>query len=297
MTEEKPKHRGLSYSSLTTFLGCNRRYFHKKIAKAPIDSDVEEDLLSFEIGKWFHRVLEVTEHELDGVTQAGVRSIGEEFRLDVDEYLLMIVAMLKSYKSMHKKAGLKATHFETVIETEDFYGIVDVILQDGEGNWWIGDMKTAATHNKMMIPSLTRNAQLSLYALHHKELAKSLGLDPEKFKGCRYRVTTKSKSVKRSNETDAKFVERLLDTVKSYDYIIPKEMLDTDIIRGIHESAVAHMELNSEETFANLPTAVKDSYPQNFNNCLNFFRPCEFWSRCYGKNYTADLGIDCVVSE
>lgn len=276
MSEEVRPHRGLSPSSLALFQGCNRKYFYKKVVKYPIDTDTSDDLLSFAIGKAFHKVLEDTKHELEGVPLTKVVEVCTSFGLDGDEWSPMVAAMLMQYKAMHKNAGLSAHTCEVIVETDQFYGIVDVILVDKDMNWWIGDMKTAGTWRpEMDVPKLPRHPQLNLYAYHHLELAEMLDLDPDKFKGCRYRVTTKSKLVKKVSESVYEYIQRMREKIISLDIILPIAIMAPGSIYGIHQTAARYIAEFS-------PKLDEASFDQNFGNCTAYFRPCEFWSRCHG---------------
>jgi len=276
----------LSPSSLSLFLSCQRKYYHKKIAKTEIDTDIDEDTEALKIGKAFHKVLEDCRHELSGVSYQKVWATVWEHELDADEYTPMIMAMLSKYKIMHEKSKLKATHFEIEIATPTFIGYVDVILQDDSGGWFIGDMKTSAAYYSNIAASLPRNPQLNLYASHVGLLGSQLGLAPDKFKGCRYRITTKSKLIRKKTESAEEYIARMCLGIKSVDFIIPKELMAVEDIRGLHNSALEYItsHLNPDE------------YLQNLGNCTQYFKPCEFWSKCHGRNYTA-ISLDSVSAD
>lgn len=284
---EKPRGTGLSPSSLATFLGCQRRYYHNKVAKTPKDSDVPEDVESLLIGSAFHKCLEDTRHILDGYGFKDVLKVSEEFKLDEDTAAL-IFAMLSRYKEVHAKAGLKAIACEVIVNTEKFYGIVDVILEDSSGNWWIGDMKTAASYRPDIVPTLPLHPQLNLYAAHANAIGEFLGLLPEKYLGCRYRMTTKSRIGRKGGEEIGPYVKRLSKAIKSFDFILPKELMNPNLFAGIHGSAFKMIgEAGDKEA----------AFPQSFSNCMNYFRPCEFWSKCHGKNFTEMMDIGVITSQ
>jgi hypothetical protein len=289
MADHKLEHKGLSPSSLQLFMGCNRRYFYKKIAKVPIDGDAPEDQESFEVGKAFHKVLENTKHSLTGISYDQVRETVSEFKVEnVDQAAPLIFAMLKSYDDMHKKSGLEVVACELPIETDTFYGITDVILQDGDG-WYIGDMKTAASFSQNLIPTLPRHPQLNLYVAHRHFIAEKLGLNVEKFQGCRYRLTTKSKIGRKDGEVLEKYINRLSGVVRSYDFFIPKALLDPEELRQMHAKVWDYIEKNRHELDAS-------KFPQNPGGCMSYFKPCEFWSKCHKRQFTDELKITAIVS-
>lgn len=285
----KPEHKGLSPSSLALYSSCQRKYFLKKIAKVPQDSDVPEDMENFQIGKAFHKCLEDTIHKLDGYSYDAVLKVIEAEGLEED-FGPMIWAMLISYKSMHAKAGLKAKHCEVEVETDTFYGFVDAVLADSNGDWWICDNKTAASYSPNIIPTLFSHPQLNLYAAHFRIVAALTGLDPNKFKGCRYRLTTKSKLIRKETEELGTYIGRLTKVIKSYDFILPIERMNAATILATHDKAFDHISRHKGDL-------TGEHFPQNFGNCFAYYRGCEFYSRCNRKNYSELRDIECVVSE
>ena len=274
------EHRGLSPSSLALFTGCQRKYYYKKVAKIPIDSDVSEEQENFDIGKTFHKVLEDRMHVLSGLTLSEVIKTAATFNLG-EEKAPLIFAMLGKYKIMHEKAGLEATSCEVIIDTPTFYGIADVILTDSKKNWWVGDMKTSASYSPLLVPTLAKHPQLNLYGYHHKEIAEVVGLDPEKYMGCRYRLTTKSKASKKVKEETVDFINRISDTIRSIDYILPKDKMAGEEMYEMHSHAVKYM-----ATCAEVAPGEKSLFKPNYGNCLSYFRPCEYFSNCHGSLFT-----------
>lgn len=268
--------RGLSPSSLALFMGCARKYYLKKVAGVLPDDDAVEDTESLRVGKAFHKCLEDTRHELSGYKFSSVEDVCKGFDLDPEQHPALIYAMLLAYKKVHEKAGLKAIACEQVIDTPSFYGFVDVILEDADG-WWIGDMKTAASYSTSLMPTLQRHPQLSLYARHAPEVAKALSLDPALYKGCRYRMTTKSKAARKPGESAVGYAGRTVgSSINSYDYIIPKEVMTPDHLYSVHGKVRKFIEDTKDET----------GFLPNYGNCMSYFRPCEMWSRCHGARFS-----------
>lgn len=275
---------GLSPSSFAMFSGCNRKYFHKKIAKTPIDSDADTDTRPFMIGKAFHKVLEDHAHELKGVGLEAVKKVCAEFEVEGDE-AIMVAAMLSRYREVHEAAKLKAVACEVEIVTESFHGFVDVILQ-GPLGWWIADMKTAASYNPAILPTLPGNIQLNLYAAHAAVISEIGGLDLKAFRGCRYRVTTKSKLIRKATEDEKSYFGRVRSAVRSFDFAIPASILKTEQTLDTH--------LDVFKFIKKKRNAV--NYPRNFGNCMNYNRPCEYFSQCHGFNFSAAPTLDTVAS-
>lgn len=276
---------GLSPSGLQLYQSCPRKYWHKKIGK--VKPDAEEDTEALRLGSAFHKVLEDCKHDLAGVTLSCVIRTAAAFELSPDAAAL-IYAMLSRYKEVHEKVGLEAIACEVTIALPTFFGYVDVVLADAEGRWWIGDMKTASTFSPLLMPQLASHPQLGLYAAHRKSLAEAVGLDPEKFQGCRYRLSTKSKTQRKPGEADAAYVGRLRKAVRAYDFAIPAAVLRTS---GATKALVYAMDRIAA-------SKEREDYPTNFTACTNYFKPCEFWSQCHGRTVSeACEGVAVVTSE
>lgn len=275
MEKVRKEHSGLSPSSLTLFQSCARKYYLSKIVKTPIDKDASRDSDATNIGKAFHKVLEDTKHEVEGLKYVKIQETVKSFDLD-DSYSPMIFAMLKKYSVVHRKSGLKAIACEIEIETVSFYGFIDVILQDSHGGWWIGDMKTASSYTPNLIPTLPSHPQLNLYAKHVNYISQLLGIDEGKYLGCRYLLTTKSKLVPKKDETLQNYINRLTGAIKSIDFIVSKELMNPELIVATHDkvfNALQEMPYN-------------DEYLPNYGSCLDYHRPCEYWSKCHGKTFS-----------
>lgn len=267
----------LSYSSATTLAGCEQRYHHYKIAKTPNDSDYDEGD-AFNIGKAFHEVLELTNHDPadNAVTNLVKKSCT---KYDVMDYALMIEAMVIAYVKLHRASGFKCIKCELQLTSETYIGFIDAIFTTEDGYWYIGDLKTAATFYAKSAVRLNKDPQLSLYSYFAPKFAGLLGLDFEKFRGCRYLVTTKPKLKQKAKESDRDFVKRLSLSAKSYDITIPKEDMDP-----------AGAWSNFEDYYSRCLELWDGEAPkQNFKNCESFFKPCPYWSHCYGTKYTEAL--------
>lgn len=281
------KFEGLSPSSLATFTSCARKYYLSKIEKAPRDSDADQSTEALDVGKAFHKCLEDVAHELQGFTFNDCLKTSGEFGLDEDQAAL-IFSMLGAYKRMHEKAGLKAVAWEVNVDVPAFYGFIDVILSSPEGSWWMGDMKTMATLSMGTEKFYPRHVQLNLYAAHVKEVAETVGLDPNAFKGCRLRAVTKSKAARKDGEETASYIKRLSKVVKAVDFILPIERMVPQEILNIHKSAFDFIGYNKND---------KEKFLCNHNSCFNYFRACEYFSRCHGAEFTAAVPIEMVSSE
>lgn len=269
------KNTALSYSSATLLNNCEQRYWHYKVASTPKDSDFEEDYAAFDIGKTFHEVLEKNFHtrkDLDKLLDAACK----EYKTEGSK--LLIKAMLHKYLDLHEASELTCTNCELPIGSKEVIGFVDAFMCDSNGYWYICDLKTAGRWMPGILARLASDYQLNLYSHFADIFAATLDFDPKKFKGCLYRVTTKTTIAQKSNESDKAYFNRLYKTVKSYDIFIPKAAMPTDEVWTRHlEAYERSMELRGG-------SAPK----RNYNYCESYFRPCPYWSQCHG-----DINSNC----
>ena len=278
MTEEKKPDTRLSYSSATLLKNCSMKYYHHKVANTARDPDAEQNYDAFNVGKAFHFVMEENNHsedKLDELLTAACKAF------EVEEHEGMLKAMLLRYLQVHKKSGLRAIMCELSLSTPLFIGFIDVILIDDKTQeWWIADLKTAARYSPVTAAKLAQDTQLNLYCSFAQEIAETagLGLDFKKFMGARYRVTTKSALKRKITESFREHVLRTAKNVKSYDVIVPKEIMDPQGFFAEHKKLHA-------KTLRLRKGTLKPEMNRSY--CDSFFKPCEFWSQCHGgKTYT-----------
>lgn len=272
----------LSYSSWSLLKQCKRKYLHDKVLKTAIDPDASDSTEAMDLGSAFHDVLEARVHDTRGMKANEIRPFVEKYEaLDWQQHGPLICAMLKHYAIMHARSKMKVLHCEFEILTPEFRGFVDVILQDQEGKWWIGDMKTTASFNPAIIARLARDEQLNLYAYHLSTIAEALKLPPKSFAGVRYRAVTKSKAV-RGKRSFGDHYEHLLKSVVAYDIPIPKQDLHSMLIYD----SFRHAQKEADAMHAIFKAKGPLQIEPNFKACFDYWKPCEFWSQCHGKTFT-----------
>jgi hypothetical protein len=297
----------LSYSSAELLQNCERRYFHHKVANTPNDSDYEEPEV-FGTGKAFHHSLELLKHNplsTPEIILGNVKKACEKEKVTEEQGL--IHAMVLAYLGMHQVSGLNFVDAELEVSTNDFIGYIDAVMVDELGFWWIVDLKTKARLDDAVSPRLGKDFQLNLYLSFREEIATAvwkrtgIKLDPEKCGGCRYRIVTKSTAVQSGRETYDQYVKRLATTVgkdgnpmiKALDIKIPFAKMCPDMFREkhveLHHRASGIKELHLSKKVDKL--SGEDCACQNFSYCNSFFRPCPFWSRCYGLTFTECGGL------
>lgn len=266
----------LSYSSANLLRNCERRYYYYKVKEAQPDKDFNPDSSALVIGKAFHHVLEMSKHEKPKKIGNLLEECVQQFNLEETQAPL-VHAMVLKYLRLHKTTNLECVACEYQIQDDVVNGFIDVIFKEKDSdNWWICDLKTSARLSNTLLPRLAQDRQLNLYAYFKDQVAKEFNLDPDKFMGCRYRVTTKSSAKIRANENYSDFVMRVADLVKSYDIIIPySKMTPISIYKEHEELWKKSLSLRKGE----VPSA-------NYGYCDSYFKPCPYWSKCHGECFT-----------
>lgn len=270
----------LSYSSATLLKNCEQRYFNYKVAKLAKDKDVEESN-AFAMGKAFHHVLEMSMHKKPENIVNKLEECVELFGIEEEE-IGQLHAMVLQYLRCRKQTELEAIACEYSIVDDNCIGFIDLIegFREGDswGDWYITDLKTARTFWATLTARLPQDRQLNLYASFFGQIAKEFGLDPARFKGCRYRVTTKTTAKQKKTESYNDYVMRLVEAknVKSYDIVVPVEKLNINQISNEFESLYRRsIELRNGD----VPT-------RNYSYCETYFKPCDYWSQCHGTCFS-----------
>lgn len=264
----------MSYSSQGTLQSCEMEFWHYKVAQTPHDSDYEESD-AFGFGKAFHQVLEKSMH--NAFHKEHLIEAMDEHKVHAAD-MGALMAMGKRYLKLHKLSGLKVFKVEFQIETKEYVGFIDMLMIDSQGFWWIGDLKTTSRFDeKNLLPRLAKDPQLNIYAFFAGDIARALDLDPEKFMGCRYRAITKPKIVQKGKETVEEYAERVAEKhVEVYDIEVPKEVMNPlEAWESISESYSRSLQLQAGE----VPR-------KNYKNCISYFKPCRYFSKCHGKTFS-----------
>jgi hypothetical protein len=265
-------------------LGCEFKYTLRKIHKERRDPDAPMDTLALDLGCTLHDVLEAKRHELAGLHTSTLKA--KMIERDVDmEWYPMLWAMLGKYKDLHEKSGLYCELVEAPIKTDDFIGFIDAVMIDDDSKWWIVDVKTAAMVNKFLPQTLPRDKQLNLYYAFFDP--SEAGLNWDDFGGCRYRVVTKSKLKRKKDDTDSTYSKRMYESMQAVEYVIPKEVLNPEHAKEEFEK----LRMRQKQLWE-LPQRAK----RNYNNCVSYFRPCEYWSKCHGTEYSAEPRVQEITA-
>ena len=286
----------LSFSAVSCFAQCQRKFWHKYINKTRKDPDAVWDPIRMSIGKCFHEILEHSQHmpdfPPDWPTTTGMR-YRRKYQLSPFE-LAKIVAMLIRYRKFHEASGLLPVANEVMIYDETIGGFVDSVMVDPVKNeWWILDDKTAVGMRKGIKESMRRNLQLSIYAALREKLKPAIDASPhadkcKRFAGVIYRCSLKP-GIKFDAKKDANFwltVARC--TTETYEIRVPVEQLQIDTMFSEVKSTCRTINLHKS-----LPG---EKLPRNLESCLAYGDTCEFWSQCYGETATDCRNTAIVVS-
>lgn len=285
--ENTPPDTRLSYSSANLLRNCERKYYFYKVKGIEKDNDANRDTSHFNLGTSFHWILENSMHKKpDSISkdlEYSVQNLGLK-----EEDTGLLHAMILQYLRLRKQGDFEAVACEYKIDAATTLGYVDLIEKRPNGEWTISDLKTAATFYESKIAELSKDRQLNLYGSYYREIAEAYDLDPEKFLGCRYLVTTKSKAKQQAKESYNDYVMRLVEkkSVKSFAIFIPKALMDFEGTRAEHE-ALYERSMQLREN--------KADPSQNFTYCQAFFRPCDYFSQCHGLTYSEFLENNQII--
>lgn len=267
----------LSYSSSTLYQGCKRKFYYKK-TKKQIDRDSEQDTTALRVGKAFHQIQEDCLHEKKKFKGSIATKAFVDNQIEEETQRQMIMAMCLKYWELHSKQGLTIICCEMEIGDENVIGYIDAVMRDENGYWYIVDLKTAGRLNSSLLSRLSRDVQLNLYSYYASQVAAVYDLDLAMFAGTRYRVTTKCTIKKQARETSHAFRDRCYSKIESYDIFIPEKDLIAE------ETHASILKLRDEAMI--LLEKREHEIPQNMSYCENYFKPCEWWSQCYGNTFT-----------
>lgn len=276
-----PRH-CLSYSSISLFRQCARKWQHRKVWKTKRDPDATWDPIRLAIGKCFHKILEDSDHlpEFDRNWHKGE---GRKYRIgyQISEFdLAKIVAMCIRYRELHEKSGLMVIANEVMVHDNMIGGFIDSIMVDSDYlRYWIVDNKTAAGKRKGLEESISRNVQLNMYAAFRGKVVEQIpALKGVKFGGILYRCTTKPQ-IRFCAEKDANFWDTVARcTTETFQIKVPAHKLIPEIVMDEAREIGQRMKLYETDQHKLLP--------RNLESCLAYGDNCEFWSHCYGTTAT-----------
>ena len=266
----------LSSSSATTLRACEQKWFFYKVEKRENDSDYSESD-SLMIGKAFHSVIEQTKHKYPRKIVPYLKDCTGDADIKLDpEYYPLIIGMVYSYTNYLASTDLTVVDVEIEIGDEEFLGYVDAVFTDNDDNWWISDNKTWAYFSPSQAGQLANHVQMNLYASFAPQIAEMYDLDMKKFKGCRIMATTKPKN-KQGKLSRKEWAEKLKDLCMTWDIEIPTKTLNPK------KHLLAHKWLHDR---ADQLREGHDEPNKNYDHCMSYYSPCQYWSGCHGCEYS-----------
>lgn len=263
----------LSYSGMTTYLACPRKYAHRYIDKIEME---DVDTSAMDRGRAFHLLAQHWGKVSDALLL---------HELDNDQFeLAKVQDAFNAYVNMTQSGALPVLNLQEVkivSEEHQFIGYVDGIkIDDATGQWMLGEIKTAARLDPVKWATLSVNQQISLYTSFAGEFAHGQFLDLDDLIGTSYRTVTLSqkrpskgtKKDPRPEGADA-FAKRIAGDSAVYHQMVKPTAEACHSARQSFE----HVKAAVHDLNGDAKRAVKNS-----GNCYAYNRPCEYFAHCWG---------------
>ena len=258
----------VSVSQLKTSLRCGREWVFRYVLKYP---DKPSDAIK--IGRVFHKLCEGDSLSFSHISSLEDRPWGAYFR-----------RMLAAHALERRKYAPNFLREQTYEKDGDIKMIVDEIARNDKGEWWIVENKSSTNALGLKAKMLASDLQIGLYSAYRKDYATEWWLDPDKYQGCVYIVTTKPaerrKTFKRGGfsvpETLEAWGERMTSSAESVlvDQVDEKGAIAT---RDFGRKCIDYY------------LRVYDKYqdwrpiPIRSESCMRYGKPCPYFSFCHGR--------------
>lgn len=285
----------LSYSRIATYQECQRKY---KLAFID-DIQPKKQPGYFTLGNAMHKFLEtyyskianpekVIKPIFDEIREKAGDNLSQDAAYDLDVDQAIVEGIAKAYPLRYpndfelypnflteKDAAIKVIRVGAKGAQEfEYYGKLDILAQDKEGNWWVMDHKTATTID----PNYLTAAKLSWQTIGYMFLAKKIlgGVWP---KGVVYNVIKKPGIRLKKTETASQFVQRVFKEYtgpNGVNYFARQEIIYD---KGVLE------EWQKESSFIGAEIVRKQGnekaqFVKNTGSCLAKFGTCKFIDIC-----------------
>ena len=284
--ERVTRPRRMSYSSRKDLHTCARKWFFKKVKRVDRDDDLVEDDIHLRLGTAYHSLLELCKEHMRATPEQA-----HFFAIELDLEPLhegQILAMARAYAEFFKKLEVESIGFELRLLTDSIVGYVDRIYhRPSDGAWWIVDHKTAKKMANGLPERLLRDEQLASYYSLREQICEELKLDLNKFAGCCYTVCHKPNYVIKTGETPAEYAARIEPKIEICQYTFMPDDKFARQTRGGLEADWIYQQC-TERAFEQNPETLPGA---NFNACFDYFRPCPYWSQCYGVKFSESVKL------
>jgi hypothetical protein len=281
----------MSYSAMSLFLGCPRKYGYKYFDR--VDTE-ERDTSAMDRGRAFHLLVELSGTQ-KAVTQAFIE-VGESYH-----ELARVRVAYERYRDMEQSGALPkmtAREVKIVSEEHQFIGYVDMIGVDDNGKWRLGELKTTQRFDPVKWATLRINQQIALYTSFADEFAHKEFLSMGDLEGVSYRTVQLSgkkpleaskvqttptgrpkKGARAEKESPDDFERRIAGDTQVYHQMV-------------HPTREAC--LSAAQGFRFVKEAVhsargrSDALPKSAGNCFAYNRACEYFAHCWGMQPEVD---------
>lgn len=276
-----------SHSSLGVFQKCHARFYFERTKTKPDYTDTE----ALVVGKFAHCLLENSAHlgwEDPAQERAAFLKYYLEQGISDTSWYPRVHLMYKEYIKMHRVSGLGVVCCELPIGEDipgGFVGYIDAIMHDNIGRWWICDLKTCGRWDTSLPPRLLMDPQLAAYQYYAPQICEKTGLDIKMFAGSLYRSMVKPSIVAKPQETGP-----LGDWQSYYSRVISDKVWTTEVDVKIPDAFVQAEKLQRDALTEGARNVLRDGCPaKNTRMCLDYMRPCPFYSKCYGMSWNDAL--------
>lgn len=268
----------LSFSGMSTFLSCPRKYAYRYIDKVEAE---DTDTSAMDRGKAFHKLVE----------KAG--NVGaDELELEPYDHARVTTAY-KVYENLQINSALPVlNHHEVRIidEQHQFIGYIDGVGIQESGKWYLGEVKTTASFDPIKWATLATDYQIALYSNFCGDFAHEQFLAKEDLRGVSYRtiVMTKKRPLsvtkkRLTEESPEDYASRIAGDAKVYhQMVVPLEAAKNDALQSFAVVKDAIHGLRGDSKKAH----------KNPGNCRAYNRPCEFFEHCWQVNPLNDETLD-----
>lgn len=275
----------LSYSGMSMFLGCPRKYAYRYIDRV---ERAETDTSAMDRGSAFHLLVETN-------GEASQEQVSE----DLKENPYEVAKVVTAYRAYHKYEadGLlpKMNHSEVKIVSDEhqFIGYVDMIGVQKDDRWMLGELKTTSRFDPVKWATLSINTQIALYCEMSSEFAHDEFLEMNDFQGVSYRTVELSskrplKATKKrtQGETPDEYGQRIANDTKIFHQMV---------------SPSEEARLSALQCFSTVKEAVHNlrgrsgHAVKNPGNCYAYNRPCEYFEHCWKIKPHSDEDIEDKV--
>lgn len=274
----------LSYSSMSKFLECPRKFAFQYIDKLEVESEEGVGLLR---GRLFHNIIDTrdfsksdAEPSLEQHNRALVRAAAKMFLEKKDRGDFPVVT---------------STEQKIINEKEQFIGYVDEMSVDEvSGNWMVGELKTGSKFDPVKYAIAETKHQTALYKGMADEFCAERFLSPQDFAGLNYKeiIFPNIKPLKGRGKNAVQ------ETMEDFEKRAYEKTLVLHKIVKVADSTVNSALMTFRHVLDGIDNLGKnsDNYPKNCNSCLHpYFGICPYFKACWGVDISLQDNISSDI--